>query len=240
MSERVAPPCPHDVGPGIPVCLRCRKENRVATRERRRRALFATAAIGLGAATIGAAGAAGMLDSELRAAGFAIPAVPAASTPSVDVPQSVTDPAPDSTPAVTAVPESTVVSVASVTTPPAPELAPTIGEGRTSLREGVVAERSGDEITVNFDTPLTRTRRPEKFEAVLRATLPQIFGASVDSALATMPVGTLVPSHGLTTDLPTQGLYLPLPGGSTLRIWPETRAGEDGPLVVRYRVLVVS
>ena len=133
-----------------------------------------------------------------------------------------------------------MVSVASVTTPPATELAPTIGEGRTSLRDGVVAERTGDEITVTFDTPLTRTRRPEKFEGVLRATLPQIFGASVDSALSTMPVGTLVPPHGLTTELPTQGLYVPLPGGSTLRIWPGTRVGEDGPLVVRYRVLVVS
>jgi hypothetical protein len=238
MSERIAPPCPHDVGPGIPVCLRCRKESRVATRERRRRALFATAAIGLGVATIGAAGAAGMLDSELRAAGFAIPEATAPSA--VDVPQAVPETAPASAPAVPVVPESTVVSVASVTTPPVAELAPTIGEGRTSLRDGVVAQRSGDEITVNFDTPLTRTRRPEKFEGVLRETLPQIFGASVDSALATMPVGTLVPAHGLTTDLPTQGLYLPLPGGSTLRIWPETRPGEDGPLVVRYRVLVVS
>jgi hypothetical protein len=55
-----------------------------------------------------------------------------------------------------------------------------------------------------------------------------------------MPAGTLVPPHGLTTDLPTQGLYVPVSGGSTLRIWPETRQGEDGPLVVRYRVLVVS
>jgi hypothetical protein len=102
------------------------------------------------------------------------------------------------------------------------------------------AERSGEEITVHFDTPLARTRRPDKFEAVLRATLPQIFGALVDSALADTPAGTLVPVEGLTTDLPTQGLYLPIPGGSTLRIWPETRHGENGRLVVRYRVLVAS
>lgn len=196
--------------------------------------------MGLGVATIGAAGAAGMLDSELRAAGFAIPEATAPSAPSVAAPQSVPEKAPHSVPAVPVAAENTVVSVASVTTPPVAELAPTIGEGRTSLRDGIIAERIGDEITVNFDTPLSRTRRPEKFEGVLRATLPQIFGASVDSALATMPVGTLVPSHGLTTDLPTHGLYVPLPGGSTLRIWPETRMGEDGPLVVRYRVLVVS
>jgi hypothetical protein len=238
MSERVAPPCPHDVGPGIPVCLRCRKENRVATRERRRRALFATAAIALGVATLGAAGAAGMLDSELRAAGFAIPEAAAPSQPAVPEPQAEPEIAPDSAPVMSVVSESTVVSVASVTTPPAAELAPTIGEGRTPLREGIVAERSGEEITVHFDTPLARTRRPEKFEAVLRATLPQIFGAPVDAALADTPAGTLVPPEGLTTDLPTQGLYLPIPGGSTLRIWPETREGDDGPLVVRYRILI--
>jgi len=240
MSERIAPPCPHDVGPGIPVCLRCRKENRVATRERRRRALFATAAIGLGVATIGAAGAAGMLDSELRAAGFAIPEASAPAAPSEAEPQSVPATAPDTAPVVSVTPERTVVSVASVTTPPVAELAPTIGEGKTSLRDGIVAQRHGDEIMVLFDTPAARTRRPEKFEAILRATLPQIFGAMVDSALDAMPAGTLVPPHGLTTDLPTQGLYVPVSGGSTLRIWPETRQGEDGPLVVRYRVLVVS
>ena len=137
-----------------------------------------------------------------------------------------------------AVPSKHRVSLASVTTPPAPELAPTIGDGRTSLRDGIVAERHGDEITVHFDTPAGRTRRPEKFEGILRATLPQIFGAAVDSALRAMPAGTIVPPQGLTTELPTQGLYIPLPGGPTLRIWPETRPGEEGPLVVRYRVLI--
>ena len=242
MSERAAPPCPHDVGPGIPVCLRCRKENRIATRERRRRALFAAAAIALGIATIGAAGAAGMLDNELRAAGFAIPVTTVQSEPSVSAPQNAPEPTPDSAPAPVASvsPDSTVVSVASVTTPPAAELAATIGEGRTSLRDGIVAERRGDEITVHFDTPAARTRRPEKFESVLRATLPQIYGARVDTALIAIPAGTLVPAEGLTTDLPAQGLYVPVPGGPTLRIWPETRPGETGPLVVRYRVLVAS
>jgi len=238
MLERVAPPCPHDVGPGIPVCLRCRKENRVATRERRRRALFATAALALGVATIGAAGAAGMLDSELRAAGFTISESSAPSRPAVPEPVSVSEIVPASAPVVSVPSKNTVVSLASVTTPPATELAPTIGEGRTSLRDGIVAERQGDEITVHFDTPAARTRRPDKFEGILRATLPRIFGPAVDSALGGMPPGTIVPPQGLTTDLPTQGLYVPLPGGPTLRIWPETRAGEEGPLVVRYRVLI--
>ena len=212
----------------------------MATRERRRRALFATAAIALGVATLGAAGAAGMLDSELRAAGFTIPAQSASATPPLSAAQRAPEIPPALAPAPSVVPESTVVRVASVTTPPAAELAATIGEGRTALRDGIVAERRGDEITVYFDTPSARTRRPEKFEGILRATLPQIFGASVDSALVASPPGTVVPPHGLTTDLPTQGLYVPIPGGATLRIWPGTRPGEDGPLVVRYRVLVVS
>jgi hypothetical protein len=211
----------------------------VASRERRRRALFATAAVALGVATLGAAGAAGMLDSELRAAGFAVPEAAAVEKPAaepVKAPEVVRDTAPTApTPS-----ENTVVSEASVTTPPVPELAPTIGEGRTALRNEMWAERHGDEVAVHFDTPVARTRRPEKFEWVLRSTLPQVFGASVDSALRSMPEGSLVPQHGLTTDLPTQGLYIPLPGGSTLRVWPGTRPGEDGPLVVRYRVLVAG
>jgi hypothetical protein len=239
-EERAAPPCPHDVGPGIPVCLRCRKENRVATRERRRRALFATAAIALGVATIGAAGAAGLLDSELRAAGFVIPQSAARSEQTLPPPVATVTAVDAPVVVALASSDSTVVSTASVTIPPAAELAATIGEGRTSLRDGIVAERRGDDVTVHFDTPVTRTRRPEKFEGILRATLPQIYGTRVDSALIAMPVGTLVPPHGLTTDLPTQGLYVPVPGGPTLRIWPETRPGENGPLVVRYRVLVVS
>lgn len=218
----------------------------MATRERRRRAFFATAAIALGVATLGAAGAAGLLDSELRAAGFTIPAQSASparsgsATPPLSAAERAPEIPPALAPAASVVRDSTVVSVASVTITPAAELAATIGEGRTALRDGIVAERRGDEITVHFDTPSARTRRPEKFEGILRATLPQIFGASVDSALIASPAGTLVPPHGLTTDLPTQGLYVPVSGGATLRIWPGTRPGEDGPLVVRYRVLVVS
>ena len=210
----------------------------MATRERRRRALFATAAIALGVATIGAAGAAGMLDSELRAAGFVIPAASAPSRPAVAEPVGAAEIVPAPAPVASVPSKNTVVSLASVTTPPAAELAPTIGEGRTALRDGIVAERRDDEITVHFDTPAARTRRPEKFEGILRATLPQIFGAAVDSALGAMAAGTIVPPQGLTTELPTQGLYVPLPGGPTLRIWPQTRPGEEGPLVIRYRVLI--
>lgn len=236
MSERIAPPCPHDVGPGIPVCLRCRKEKLVETRERRRRALYATAAVALGVATIGAAGAAGMLDNELRAAGLAIAAQTTRTAP--NAPQPASDESVQATPAVQVSSDTALVTPASVTTPAAVELAATIGEGRTPLRGGIFAERRGEDVTVHFDTPLARTRRPEKFEGLLRETLPLIYGALVDSAIAAIPEGSLVPAEGLTTDLPAQGLYVPVAGGRTLRVWPETRPGDDGPLVIRYRVLI--
>jgi hypothetical protein len=173
-----------------------------------------------------------MLDSELRAAGIILPPEPTVTAayiaPVVAAPE------------VTVSAETTVTSVASVTTPPAPELAPVIGEGRSDLRDGIVAERSGDEVTVYFDKPLTRTRRPEKFETILRATLPQIYGATADSALAAIPEGALVPREGLLTELPAQGLAIPVRDGWSLRAWPETRPGQEGPLVVRYRAKVAS
>ncbi|MDQ4080248.1 MAG: hypothetical protein M3125_05765 [Gemmatimonadota bacterium] len=194
--------------------------------------LYATSAVILGIAVLGAAGAAGMLDNELRAAGIVLPPEPTVTAayiaPVVAAPE-VTVPA-----------ETTVTSVASVTTPPAPELAPVIGEGQSDFRDGIVAVRGGAEVKVFFDTPLTRTRRPEKFEAVVRATLPQIYGAAADSALAGIPVGALVPREGLVTDLPVQGLAIPVRDGVTLRVWPETRPGQEGPLVVRYRATVAA
>jgi hypothetical protein len=251
MSERVAPPCPHDVGPGIPVCLRCRQEHRVASRDRRRRAVYATLAVLLGVGVLGAAGAAGMLDNELRAAGIALPEAgkairrspapesrPEQPDPTAAMPVDAPDPV--TTSEAPASHSSTVMTVASVTTAPAPELAVIIGEGRTELRDGMHATRSADDVTIHFDTPAWRTRRPEKFESILRTTLPQIYGPRLDTALAAIPTGTLIPPQGLLTDLPHQGLYIPILGGPTLRVWPETRPGEDGPLVIRYRVLVAA
>jgi hypothetical protein len=173
-----------------------------------------------------------MLDNELRAAGIVLPPGPTVTTAYI---------APVvATPDVTAPAETTVTSVASVTTPPAPELAPVIGEGQTDLRDGIVAVRGGGEVKVFFDQPLTRTRRPEKFEMIVRETLPQIYGAAADSALAAIPAGTLVPREGLVTELPAQGLTIPLRDGQSLRVWPETRPGQEGPLVVRYRATVAS
>jgi hypothetical protein len=43
----------------------------------------------------------------------------------------------------------------------------------------------------------------------------------------------------LVTTLVEQGFHIPLPGGRTIAVWPETRAGRDGPLVVAYRAIAL-
>lgn len=114
---------------------------------------------------------------------------------------------------------------------------PVVPIGRTALRDTMTAEREGDTVRVTFDLVFTRTRRPEKFEAIVRSTLPQVFGAAADSALQALPVGALAQAGDLTTTLRDQGYRIPLAGGRTIAVWPETRAGRDGPLVVAYRAV---
>jgi hypothetical protein len=122
--------------------------------------------------------------------------------------------------------------------PPTPPLLPIVREGTTHLRDSVIAIRSGDSVTVHFDVPRKRTRRPEKFEQIVRATLPAIYGPVVDSVLDRIPSGDLARSGDLLTDLPTRGLRLSLGDGWAVALWPETRPGVDGPLVVMYRATV--
>jgi hypothetical protein len=117
----------------------------------------------------------------------------------------------------------------------APPLKPIVAEGRTALRDGLVAIRTGDTVTVHFDTPLLRTRQKQKFEQLVRATLPAIYGAAVESVLATVAAGDLIRGADPTTAPLTHGVYLPLAAGWSLALWPETRPGRDGPLIVTYR-----
>jgi hypothetical protein len=114
-------------------------------------------------------------------------------------------------------------------------IAPTVAEGRTELRDGLVAVRTGDTVVVHFDTPGARTRQPQKFEQLVRATLPAIYGAAADSLLASVAVGELIRGVDPTATNATHGVYLPLSSGWSLALWPETRPGRDGPLIVRYR-----
>lgn len=132
--------------------------------------------------------------------------------------------------------ESTIPAAVAAATLPAPALA----EGRTDLGNGIFAMRDGRVVTVYFDTPLGRTRKPDKFEATVRATLPRVYGAVADSALARVPRGDIASLGNPATDLAATGIRLPAGNGVTLALWPETRPGQDGPLAVSYRATVVQ
>jgi hypothetical protein len=117
---------------------------------------------------------------------------------------------------------------------------PVIDSGRTELIDGMYAERIGTEVTVHFDTELARTRRRDKFENVVRQTLPAIFGSRADSILAAVAAGEVARGGDLLTELPERGIRLPASGGWAITLWPETRPGRDGPLVVSYRASIAA
>jgi hypothetical protein len=143
-------------------------------------------------------------------------------------------------------------TVAAATTPKAPEPSPTgsraeppvrpiVAEGRTDLGDSVFAERAGGDVTVHFDTELLRTRLDEKFERVVRMTLPKVFGTEVGARLDSVSPGQFVRGGDLLTDLPTRGIALALPARNrTLMLYPVTRPGQSGPLVVGYRATVAK
>lgn len=113
-------------------------------------------------------------------------------------------------------------------------LEPSIAAGRRELGDSMYAVRDGGQVTVFFDTDTLRTRLDWKFEGVVRATLPLVFGSDVRMALDSIAAGTFVRGGHLMNDLPTRGIPLKV-GSHSLRVWPITRQGRDGPLVVGYR-----
>jgi hypothetical protein len=117
-------------------------------------------------------------------------------------------------------------------------LAPVVGPGRTDVGDGLYIERAGDSVTVHFDTPETRTRRRDKFERVVRRTLPEVYGSAAEVLLSSIPEGTLVESADLVTEIAERGVELDAGDGWKFALWPETRPGQDGPLVVSYRVAI--
>lgn len=214
--------CPHDRGPGISVCLRCRADAHRKAAETRRR-IAARAGIAVASALVLAVAG----NSVVAARGASVHPGGAAEASAPAERFQVTQ-AGTSEPSRVAVPDTRAL--------PAPTIA--IAEGRTDLGEGRWAERSGDSVTVHFDTPVYRTRHVEKFEQVVRATLPAVYGAAADSALASVPAGDLGAVGDLLTELPARGIQLPVRDGWRLTLWPGTRPGQDGPLVVRYRVSI--
>ena len=211
MSENLTPPtCPHGLRPGTTVCLHCRQEARAAARQRRNqlvaRITLATLGVGVAIALI---------------VGGVLSIAPDGASAPADTPVTVVTSAGTTPPAVAP--------------PQPPGLQPTIAEGRNHLVDSVFADRAGQDVTVHFDTETLRTRFDWKFEGVVRATLPLVFGQEARVALDSIPAGTWVRGGALLTELPQRGIPLGV-GQHRLRIWPITRQGRDGPLVVGYRV----
>lgn len=251
--------CAHDLGRGTTVCLRCRQERRDAERARQQRllGLSGVAVMGLiGIYVIGASAASAIRanprsDSTRVAPRASVVASSESGGRDVALQGAVTPVSALTSAPVAAsvsVPVSAAVSApvqAAVTTPvtPVTALAPVsrspvafiVREGRTTFPDSIIAERGGDSVIVDFDTPGARTRRRDKFEDVVRRTLPLVYGATVDSVLRAIPAGGIIGSVDLLTELPRRGAHLRVAAGWTLDLWPETRPGQDGPLVVGYR-----
>lgn len=222
------PACTHDLGPGITVCLRCRQEQRDAARAHQQRllAMSGVAFMGLVGLYIMGASAASAWNTSRDTAHVPVRAsVVASSVSGAGVRQQG-----EATPVAPAAP-----APAAVLQPPFSLRVP---EGRSNLPDSLIAERGGDSVIVDFDTPATRTRRRDKFESVVRRTLPMVYGAHIDSVLRAIPEGAIAGDADLLHELPQRGVHLRVAQGWTLDLWPETRPGQDGPLVVSYRARV--
>lgn len=156
---------------------------------------------------------------------------PVESSPGALVTDSVPMPvknSPEGAPALAAAPEPAYETAA----------APLVSEGRTELGDGLFAVRDGRSVTVHFDVPQARTRRRDKFDRIVRATLPRIYGDVAQSALDEIPPGEIVSPGTLPADLGQKGLRLALGDGASIELWPELRDANGGPLVVGYRAEV--
>jgi hypothetical protein len=255
--------CGHERRHGTTVCLLCRAEARIAARERRTQLFVRSVSATILLAALGAAGTVGLnayrgrtdapriardIMSALPAAASAAPdslsAAPAptevAAGPSA--PGTATDSQSVQVVAHSATaPATPAAATTAPTAPVAPKapIAPLLAEGKTVLPNGMVATRSDSVVTLAFDNPSSRTRQPEKFEQLLRTTLPKVYGPAIDSVLSKVPAGELMKDGNLVSDLPTRGIHVPVRDAWSLAVYPETRPGHDGPLVVRYRVSVV-
>ena len=238
--------CSHDLGRGTTVCLRCRQERRDDARARQQRlfGLSGVVAMGLlgvyvmGASAANAWHAAAANDTSLVPSRASVVASSVSGGGEV---KQQGESAVAVAPAATRAPVVAPAAAAATTTAAAPWQAPLpliVREGRTDLSENLIAERGGDSVIVDFDTPATRTRRRDKFESVVRRTLPLVYGGQIDSVLRAIPEGSLIAGSDLLTELPKRGVHLRVAEGWALDFWPETRAGQDGPLVIGYRARV--
>ena len=243
-------PCTHDLGPGTTICLRCRQEQREIANARQLRLLGRGGTALVTLVVLITAGTRAVNAWRASPAPARVLVSSTSSTPTGAVrlqgePTALSAPVttPVTTPVAVASLTAAAAAPAAASTPASsarPPLALVIPTGDSELADSVIAQRAGDSVFVDFDTELGRTRRPEKFERMVRQTLPAVYGHAVDSLLAALPEGRIVAGGGLLNDLPLRGIHLPLSAGWTLRLTPETRRGVDGPLVKSYRAKVVK
>lgn len=247
--------CPHGKRPGLTtsVCLWCRQEERAAARRRRNQVVARASFAALGTIAV-AALAVGAIFALAQRAEQRGPSVQV-DTPTPPVQMSAGTVAslhPDSASAPpSAAAAAPLAASSTLTNAPAPAsadtasaradsaLVPVVAEGRTPLGDSVFAERDGHEVTVRFDNGQLRTRLDRKFEQIVRATLPRVFGQQVAAALDSIPLGKFLRGGSLLTELPSRGIALALPTiGQTMMVYPVTRRGRSGPLVVAYRATI--
>ena len=119
-------------------------------------------------------------------------------------------------------------------------LKPVVPEGTTTLASGMTATRHDSVVVLSFDFAGARTRVPERFERLVRATLPSVYGVRADSAVRAIPEGGIARQGDLFTELAERGVRIPLTAGGVIAVYPISRAGRDGPLVTQYRVIVTK
>jgi hypothetical protein len=238
------------------MCLRCRHDQFQATQRRRQQMLMQFLGLASIAGIIAVAGVAGAItlrggdaanvtetsagNVALNQAGKAKTRMPRPLSPTpvrasttVAPAEPVEKPAP-ATPAAPA--------PVAATPPPAATARPagnsSLGQGRTTLTDSIYAMRSGDSVVVNFDTKGNRTGRADKFEQMVRATLPLVYGRRNTASIDSVPAGSLLPSRDVLGELASRGMHLQLDNGLKIALWPQTRETTSGPLVVAYLLLV--
>lgn len=242
------------------VCLHCLHEARMAARERRQRILVRLFLWTFGIAVVGAVSAAAVGNVVRHAAPAPRARVAARRTattpPKRDTVLQVAAAAPvmqqgSADTARVVVHDTVVVSgtngPATAPAPPKdstpakpaiPALSTVLPQGRTELPDSLFATRSGDTVVVHFDTSPARTRRADKFDRIVRQTLHAVYGTVADTLLATVPEGHLAAPDELLSSLPSRGIHLATADGRKVALWPQTRPGRDGLLVVAYRTMV--
>jgi hypothetical protein len=234
--------CPHGKRAGITVCLYCRQEQRQAARKRRNQMLVRVGGLLIAGGAVVAVIAAALVAIapwSRTNVPLAAETAPRAPTSRTSVPPTAkasaatpTRSTPESRPSAHAAAPAGPANTANTLIP----VNPVIAEGRTDFGDSIYVERAGGEVTVHFDNSLLRTRFEEKFERTVRSTLPRIYGTEAQIALDSVVPGALVRGD-LLNELPTKGIELTLGPGRALLLFPVTRPGLDGPLVVAYRAV---